>query len=69
MVMRKRIDELERLKRFIENKRIKSEDFKALVLLLVEKYKDVGEVSKITNIPSNTIYTWINEWNEKKKMD
>ena len=59
--MRKRIDEPERLKRFIENKRIKSEDFKALVLLLVEKYKDVGEVSKITNIPSNTIYTWINE--------
>jgi len=69
MAMRKRIDEPERLKRFIENKRIKSEDFKALVLLLVEKYKDVGEVSKITNIPSNTIYTWINEWNEKKKMD
>ncbi len=67
--MRKRIDEPERLKRFIENKRIKSEDFKALVLLLVEKYKDIGEVSKITNIPSNTIYTWINEWNEKKKMD
>jgi len=69
MAMRKRIDEPERLKRFIENKRIKSEDFKALVLLLVEKYKDIGEVSKITNIPSNTIYTWINEWNEKKKMD
>jgi transposase-like protein len=69
MAMRKRIDEPERLKRFIVNKRIKSEDFKALVLLLVEKYKDVGEVSKITNIPSNTIYTWINEWNEKKKMD
>ena len=69
MAMRKRIDEPERLRRFIENKRIKSEDFKALVLLLVEKYKDVGEVSKITNIPSNTIYTWINEWNEKKKMD
>ncbi len=67
--MRKRIDEPERLRRFIENKRIKSEDFKALVLLLVEKYKDIGEVSKITNIPSNTIYTWINEWNEKKKMD
>ncbi|GEM_PF-4903291 len=69
MAMRKRIDEPERLRRFIENKRIKSEDFKALVLLLVEKYKDIGEVSKITNIPSNTIYTWINEWNEKKKMD
>ncbi len=41
--MQKRIDELECLKRFIENKYINSEDFKALVLL-VENYKDVGEV-------------------------
>ncbi|EHP83212.1 helix-turn-helix domain-containing protein [Methanotorris formicicus] len=66
--MRKKIDEPERLKRFIENKHIKSEEFRALVLLLVDKYKDVDEVSKITGVPSNTIYNWINEWNEKRKF-
>ena len=76
MAMRKRIDEPERLKRFIENKRIKSEDFKALVLLLVEKYKDVGESQRL-RIFHRTQYTrgltngmkkrkWINIKSRKK---
>ena len=59
MDMRVELEEKERLDRFLENKKDKSEDFKVLVLKLVDNTRDIKEVSKITRVPETTIYEWI----------
>jgi len=41
------------------------EDFKALVLKLVEKIGDVKKVAQMTGVPRSTIYQWIALWNER----
>ncbi len=63
-----RIDKPERLDKFLRNKRDKSEDFKALVLKLVNRVENIKEVSNITGVPEATIYEWIREWNREKEV-
>jgi len=41
----------------------RSEDFKALVLKLVDQIGDVQEVVRLTGVPRSTIYRWIQVWN------
>jgi transposase len=63
-----RIDKPERLDEFLRSKRDKSEDFKALVLKLVNRVENIKEVSSITGVPEATIYEWIREWNQEKEV-
>lgn len=67
MDMRVELEEKGRLDRFLENKKDKSEDFKVLILKLVDNTRDIKEVSKITRVPQATIYEWIKEWNKKRR--
>ncbi len=45
-----------------------NEDFKALVLQLVEQTGDVGEVARLTGVPRSTIYQWIQVWNRREDL-
>ncbi len=63
-----RVDKPERLDEFLRSKRDKSEDFKALVLKLVNRVENIKEVSSITGVPEATIYEWIREWNQEKEV-
>lgn len=63
-----RIDEPERLDKFLRSEKDKSEDFKALVLKLINRIGNIKEVSEITGVPEATIYEWIREWNNKKEV-
>ena len=66
--MRKIIEEPERLDRFLQEIRDKSQDFKALVIKLCYEINDVERVSGLTNVPVSTIYDWLEEWNKKKNI-
>jgi len=57
-----RIESAEKLDLFLQEKRDKSEDFKALVLKLSDRL-GVEEASKLSGVPKPTIYKWIREWN------
>lgn len=63
-----RIDKPEKLDEFLQSKRDKSEDFKALVLKLINRIENIKEVSSITGVPEATIYEWIREWNQEKEI-
>ena len=66
--MKVKIVEPKRLDEFLDRKKDKSEDFKALVLKLVNRTGNVKEVSDITGVPGATIYGWIREWNQEKEI-
>jgi len=59
-----RIVEPQKLDEFLEGGKERSEDFKALVLKLVNRLGKVNEVSAITGVPEATIYEWVREWNK-----
>ena len=60
-----RIAEPQKLDEFLQGGKGRSEDFKALVLKLVNQIGKVNEVSAITGVPEATIYEWIREWNKE----
>ena len=64
--MRVIVEEPEKLEKYLE-KREKAIEFKALILKLVIKLKDIKQVAKIAGVTEQTIYEWIEEWNKKKK--
>ena len=64
--MRKKVEEPERLDRFIQSFRSYHQDTKGVILRLVDQLGDVSEVSKLTGIAERTIYTWLKAWNKKK---
>ncbi len=68
MSMRKKIEEPERVERFLEQIKDKSQDFKALVIKLCTEAEDIEEVSRVTNVSVSTIYNWVEEWNKKKRI-
>lgn len=65
--MRIELGEKERLDRFLDKKKDKGEDFKVLVLKLIDEMRDIKEVSRVARVPESTIYGWIEEWNKKKR--
>ena len=64
--MRVIVEEPEKLEKYLE-KREKASEFKALILKLVVKLKDIKQVAEIAGVSEQTIYDWIEEWNKKKK--
>lgn len=66
--MRSKIDEPERLEKFIASYSSYNSDSKAIVLRLVAQLGNVGQVATLTGISERTIYDWIGDWNKKKKM-
>lgn len=68
MGMREKIEEPERLERFLQEIRDKSQEFKALIIKLCYEINDVERVSELTNVPISTIYDWLEEWNKKKNI-
>jgi transposase len=61
-----RIAEPQKLDELLQGGKERSEDFKALVLKLVNRIGNVNEVSAITGVPEATIYEWVREWNKEK---
>lgn len=68
--MKKRIEisEPERLERFMHSfDNHHSEDFKALVLHLVNQ-SDVETIANQLNLATSTLYDWQADWNKKKRL-
>jgi transposase-like protein len=65
---RKEISEPERLSRFVHSFDSHSQDFKALTLKLLESGQSIEAVSAMTGVSASTLYEWIGQWNEKKKL-
>ncbi len=66
--MRIELEEKERLDRLLDKKKDKGEDFKVLVLKLIDEMRDIKKVSRVGRVPESTIYGWIEEWNKKKRV-
>lgn len=66
--MRKKVDEPERLDKYLVNYGDNNDDFKALVLKLLSELQDIDKVHRLTNVPVSTIYLWLAEWNKKKNV-
>jgi anaerobic selenocysteine-containing dehydrogenase len=64
-----KVDEPERLTKYLATHSHSHEPFKALVLKLVDELEDVERVSQITTVPAATIYQWLAAWNKKKSPD
>lgn len=65
-----RVDEPERLNRYIKNFGDHNEDFKALALKLLSEFdNDVAKVARIIHVSKRTIYNWLEDWNKKKSRD
>ncbi len=63
------IDEPARLDRFVKSFGAgHSEDFKALVLKLVESGQSLESVSALIGVSLSTLYEWVKDWNEKKRL-
>ncbi len=63
------IDEPARLERFVKSFGAShSEDFKGLVLKLVESGQSLESVSAISGVSLSTLYDWVKDWNEKKRL-
>jgi DNA-binding phage protein len=62
-----RVDEPDRLERYLDNYSDRNEDFRALVLRMVDELKDVSLVARLSCLNEATVYRWLAEWNKKKK--
>jgi len=65
---RKEISEPERLSRLVQPFDSHSQDFKGLTLKLLESDRSIEVVSATAGVGASTLYEWIKEWNEKKKL-
>lgn len=63
------IDEPARLDRFVKSFGAgHSEDFKGLVLKMVESGQSLESVSALSGVSLSTLYEWVKDWNEKKRL-
>lgn len=66
---RTEITDPERLSRFVKSfGSSHSQDFKGLVLKLVESGQSLEAISSLSGVSQSTLYEWIKDWNEKKKL-
>lgn len=65
--MRKAVEDSHLLAEFIQEQPSYSPDFKALVLRLLDQQNDIEQVSQQTLVPTRTLYTWLEQWNQQKK--
>ena len=63
------IDEPARLDRFVKSFGAgHSEDFRGLVLKMVESGQSLESVSALSGVSLSTLYEWVKDWNEKKRL-
>jgi transposase-like protein len=63
------IDEPARLDRFVKSfGGSHSEDFKGLVLKLVESGQSLESVAELSGVSLSMLYDWVKDWNEKKRL-
>ncbi len=63
------IDEPARLDRFVKSFGAShSEDFKGLVLKMVQSGQSLESVSQLSGVSLSTLYDWVKDWNEKKRL-
>lgn len=63
------IDEPARLDRFVKSFGAgHSEDFKGLVLKLVESGQSLESIAELSGVSLSTLYDWVKDWNEKKRL-
>ncbi|GAA4439535.1 hypothetical protein GCM10023188_35980 [Pontibacter saemangeumensis] len=65
--MRSKVEEPERLEKFINSYSSYHSDSKAIVLRLVSQIGNVQQVATLTGVSERTIYDWTGDWNKKKK--
>lgn len=65
--MRKLVEEPHLLDEFMREQSAYSPDFKALVIKLLDQHQNVEQVAQLTNVPTRTLYNWLNDWNQLKK--
>ncbi|MFT2011000.1 helix-turn-helix domain-containing protein [Pontibacter sp. 13R65] len=65
---RKEISDPDRLSRFVKSFDSHSQDFKGLSLRLIESGQTIEQMSALTGVSPSTLYEWIGQWNEKKKL-
>lgn len=63
------VEEPLRLQAFMNARSAYSEDFKALVLKLIQQGQAIAEIASLTGVSSPTLYEWLENWNKKKKLD
>ena len=62
------IDEPARLARFVKSfGGSHSEDFKGLVLKMVESGQGLESVSELSGVSLSRLYDWVKDWNKKKR--
>ena len=63
------IDEPVRLDGFVKSfGSSHSEDFKGLVLKMVESGQSMESVSALSGVSLSSLYDWVKDWNEKKRL-
>lgn len=62
------IDEPDRLARFVGSFTSYSQDFRGLALKMLESGQSFEQVSDFTGVSVSTLYDWVKDWNEKKKL-
>jgi transposase-like protein len=63
------IDEPARLDRFVKSFGAShSEDFKGLVLKMVESGQSLESIADLSGVSLSMLYDWVKDWNEKKRL-
>lgn len=63
------VTELERLSRFVNSFGSNhGQDFKGLLIKMIASGQSMEEVAAFSGVSSSTLYEWVKEWNEKKKL-
>lgn len=56
------VDKPLRLQAFINARTAYSDDFKALVLKLIQQGQSIPDIASLTGVSSPTLYEWIENW-------
>ncbi len=63
------IEEPARLDRFVKSFGAShSEDFKGLVLKMVQSGQSLESIAELSGVSMSTLYDWVKDWNEKKRL-
>lgn len=69
MKTRIEVTEPERLSRFVSSFGSNhGQDFKGLIIKMIASGQPLEQVASLSGVSVSTLYEWIKEWNEKKKL-
>lgn len=63
------IDDADLLDEFLSEQVEYSPDFQAYVLRKVSKGESIPSISLETEVPVSTIYSWISDWNQTRRLE